>query len=54
MSLPTGDSVSRYSTITLESKTASPPSITKQGTLPSGLAWAMVVSADQTSSNTNW
>ena len=43
MSLPTGDSVSRYSTITRESNTASPPSITRQGTLPSGLEARMIV-----------
>ena len=54
MSLPTGESVSRYSTITRESKMASAPSITRQGTLPSGLAWAMVVSAAHTSSSTSW
>jgi NAD(P)-dependent dehydrogenase (short-subunit alcohol dehydrogenase family) len=54
MSLPTGDSVSRYSTITRESNIASPPSMIRQGTLPSGLELAMVVSAAQTSSITNW
>jgi hypothetical protein len=35
--LANGDKVSRYSTMTRESKTASPPSKTKQGTLPNGL-----------------
>ncbi|MCY1554745.1 hypothetical protein D9M68_913370 [compost metagenome] len=50
MSLPTGDSVSRYSTITRESNTASPPSMTRQGTLPSGLEVPICVSADHTSS----
>ena len=53
MSLPTGDRVSRYSTITRESNIASLPSITRQGTLPSGFELAMVVSAAQTSSWTN-
>ena len=43
MSLPTGDKVSRYSTITRESNKASPPSMIKQGTLPKGLDNAMAV-----------
>jgi hypothetical protein len=47
----TGERVSTYSTITRESNTASPPSITRQGTLPSGFAAVMRVSADQTSSS---
>jgi hypothetical protein len=46
--------VSRYSTITRESNTASPPSITRQGTLPSGLELLIVVSSAQTFSSTNW
>ena len=54
ISLPTGDRVSRYSTITRESNIASLPSMIRQGTLPSGLELAIVVSADQTSSITNW
>ena len=54
ISLPTGESVSRYSTITRESNTASPPSMTRQGTLPSGLEAAIEVWADHTSSWMNW
>jgi DNA-binding NarL/FixJ family response regulator len=46
ISLPTGDRVSRYSTMTRESNTASPPSITRQGTLPSGLASARLAAPD--------
>jgi hypothetical protein len=53
ISLPTGESMSTYSTITRESNTASPPSITRQGTLPSGLE-ARMSSRAQTSSSTNW
>ena len=52
ISRPTGDSMSRYSTITRESNTASCPSITRQGTLPSGLAAAICVSSAHTSSGT--
>ena len=51
ISLPTGDRVSRYSTMTRESKIASLPSITRQGTLPSGLA-LRISSLFQTSSST--
>jgi hypothetical protein len=51
--LQTGVSVSRYSTITRESISAPPSSITRQGTLPSGLAWAMVVSGTHTFSSSN-
>ena len=40
ISLPTGDRVSTYSTMTRESNTASPPSSTRQGTLPSGLLFS--------------
>ena len=40
--------------MTRESNKASPPSMTKQGTLPKGLEAMMVVSAAQTSSSTNW
>ena len=40
--------------MTRESNKASPPSMTKQGTLPKGLDWVMVVSAAQTSSRMNW
>jgi hypothetical protein len=54
MSLPTGERVSRYSTMTRESNMASAPSITRHGTLPSGLDAMMWVSDDQTSSTTNW
>jgi hypothetical protein len=54
ISLPTGESVSRYSTITRESNTASAPSMIRQGTLPSGLEVAMLVSADHTSSWMKW
>ncbi len=53
ISLPTGDSVSRYSTMTRESNTASPPSITRQGTLPSGLD-SSTTSVAQTSSSMSW
>ena len=53
ISLPTGLSVSRYSTMTRESNTASPPSITRQGTLPSGLDFS-TASVPHTSSSTNW
>ncbi|MOA66557.1 hypothetical protein D3C78_1933610 [compost metagenome] len=52
--MPTGDRVSMYSTMTRESNIASPPSMIRHGTLPSGFEWAIVVSADQTSSITNW
>jgi hypothetical protein len=51
MSLPTGDSVSTYSTMTRESNTASAPSMTRHGTLPSGLD-ARMASLPQTSSST--
>ena len=54
ISLPTGDKVSRYSTMTRESNKASPPSMTKQGTLPKGLDCTMVVLAAHTSSRMNW
>ena len=54
ISLPTGDKVSKYSTMTRESNTASPPSMIKQGTLPKGLEVWICVWADQTSSVTNW
>ena len=53
MSLPTGDKVSRYSTMTRESNKASPPSMIKHGTLPSGLDRLIAVCADHTSSRTN-
>ena len=48
-----GERASRYSTMTRESNTASPPSITRHGTLPSGLD-ARIASLLQTSSSTNW
>ena len=44
-----GERASRYSTITRESNTASPPSITRHGTLPSGFD-ARIASLAQTSS----
>ena len=53
ISLPTGDKVSTYSVMTRESNTASPPSSTRQGTLPSGLA-ASMASLPHTSSSTSW
>ncbi len=53
MSLPTGDSVSRYSTMTRESKTASPPSMIRQGTLPSGLDLS-TSSLAHTSASVSW
>ena len=53
ISLPTGERVSTYSTITRESNTASPPSITRQGTLPSGLDLS-IASLPQASSSTSW
>ena len=43
-----------YSAITGESYQTSPSSATRAGTLPRGLEAVMVVSADQTSSCTNW
>ncbi len=54
ISLPTGDRVSKYSTMTRESNTASPPSITRHGTLPSGLASGTVESAAQGSASSSW
>ncbi|RWA46068.1 hypothetical protein AU476_37185 [Cupriavidus sp. UYMSc13B] len=50
----TGVNVSTYSTITRESKIAPPSSMTRQGTLPSGLNWPILVSGDQTSSSMSW
>jgi hypothetical protein len=49
----TGERVSRYSTITRESKIASPPGSTKHGTLPSGLD-LRILSLAQTSSSSCW
>ncbi len=53
ISLPTGDSVSTYSQITRESNTAAPSSITRHGTLPSGLEAWIVVSAAHTFSSSS-
>ncbi len=53
ISRASGERASRYSTMTRESKTASPPSITRQGTLPSGFE-ARIASLAQTSSLSNW
>ena len=50
----TGVIVSRYSTMTRESKTAPPSSMIRQGTLPSGLESWMRVSAAHTFSCSNW
>ena len=46
-SLPTGERLSKYSTMTRESNTASPPSINRQGTCPNGLLWRSVLSSAQ-------
>ncbi|MCY1384821.1 hypothetical protein D9M69_731200 [compost metagenome] len=49
----TGDRVSTYSTMTRESKRAPPSSMTRHGTLPSGLYVWICVSADQTFSSSS-
>lgn len=54
INLPTGDKVSRYSTMTRESYKASPVSISRHGTLPKGLNSTMVESGAHTSSSSNW
>ena len=52
INLPTGDSVSRYSTMTRESNKASAPSMIRHGTLPSGLDSLILESPDHTLSVT--
>ncbi|CFP67326.1 Uncharacterised protein [Bordetella pertussis] len=54
ISRATGDRVSRYSTITRESNSAPPSSMTRQGTLPSGLYFCTCESGDQTFSSSSW
>ena len=50
---PTGDRVSRYSTITRESNTGVSPSTSRHGTLPSGLCCATMALGESTSSSTS-